>query len=140
LGPELARPKMPGHVPNSDVFNVGSSNTIKIMRVINPTDEICILPPSQRPFGQSRYAINLRSDEEVGLRCGCRCCLISSGCHNNFRLIMMRVMAWRQQRNLPHRHNFACLPVPRHCRETNDVVRRGSPRYTQPKCRVILKI
>jgi len=54
---------MPGHVPISDVFNAGSSNTIKIMRVINPTDEICIWPRqptrSNALFGQSRYAIKL---------------------------------------------------------------------------------
>lgn len=54
---------MPGHVPISDVLDAGSSNTIKIMRVINPTDEICIWPRqptrSNALFGQSRYAIKL---------------------------------------------------------------------------------
>jgi len=61
---------MPGHVPISDVFDAGSSNTIKIMRVINPTDEICILPPSQRPFGQSRYAIKLEEWRWLGVENG----------------------------------------------------------------------
>lgn len=88
---------MPGHVPISDVFNAGSSNTIKIMRVINPTDEICIWPrqPTRSNALLAKVVMpsNLRSDDGLAWKMGCRCRLISSGCHSNFRLIMMRVMA-----------------------------------------------
>lgn len=79
-----------------------SSNTIKIMRAINPADEI--------RFAEANVVIasNLSSGSSVGTWRACGVYRVACGgyldswygckvrlCDNNFRLIMMRVMASR---------------------------------------------